>query len=740
MKNNKSASLFEKEQVLTSLKQSFVKLNPRIMVKNPIMFTVEVCTAIMFLVMIYSIFDNAQGSFVYNAWVFVILFITLLFANFAEAIAEARGKAQADSLRKTREETPAKLLVNGQIKTTSSSQLKKGDVFICEAGDTIPADGEIINGLASIDESAITGESAPVIREAGGDKSSVTGGTKVLSDRIEVLVTQQPGESFLDKMIALVEGASRQKTPNEIALTILLAGFTLVFLIVCVTLKPFADYTGTVITIASFLSLFVCLIPTTIGGLLSAIGIAGMDRALRANVITKSGKAVETAGDIDTLLLDKTGTITIGNRKATHFYPANGLENHAFAEICMMSSLSDETPEGKSIVELARESGLRVHNLNTTGSKLIKFSAETKCSGVDLADGTRIRKGAAEAIRKIAQNASYEIPQDLENRITEISKNGQFNLMFKTFQGVTEDSKSELYLRPETAQGIFVNFANIQRTTRKKLPFGVAQIGKSFRNEITPGNFIFRVREFEQMELEFFCKPDTDLEWFQYWRGYCKNFLLSLGIKEENLRLRDHDPEELCFYSKATTDFEYKFSFGWGELWGVADRTNYDLTQHQEHSGKSLEYFDPETNTKYIPYVIEPSLGVERLFLSIVTEAYDEEVVDAEKNDTRVVMHFHPALAPFKAAVLPLSKKLSEKAQEVYAQLAKHFPVDYDETGSIGKRYRRQDEIGTPFCITVDFETVENDNCVTVRDRDTMEQVRMPIDELVDYLNGKMEF
>ena len=327
MKNNKSASLFEKEQVLTSLKQSFVKLNPRIMVKNPIMFTVEVCTAIMFLVMIYSIFDNAQGSFVYNAWVFVILFITLLFANFAEAIAEARGKAQADSLRKTREETPAKLLVNGQIKTTSSSQLKKGDVFICEAGDTIPADGEIINGLASIDESAITGESAPVIREAGGDKSSVTGGTKVLSDRIEVLVTQQPGESFLDKMIALVEGASRQKTPNEIALTILLAGFTLVFLIVCVTLKPFADYTGTVITIASFLSLFVCLIPTTIGGLLSAIGIAGMDRALRANVITKSGKAVETAGDIDTLLLDKTGTITIGNRKATHFYPANGLEN-----------------------------------------------------------------------------------------------------------------------------------------------------------------------------------------------------------------------------------------------------------------------------------------------------------------------------------------------------------------------------------------------------------------------------
>lgn len=459
MKNNKSASLFEKEQVLTSLKQSFVKLNPRIMVKNPIMFTVEVCTAIMFLVMIYSIFDNAQGSFVYNAWVFVILFITLLFANFAEAIAEARGKAQADSLRKTREETPAKLLVNGQIKTTSSSQLKKGDVFICEAGDTIPADGEIINGLASIDESAITGESAPVIREAGGDKSSVTGGTKVLSDRIEVLVTQQPGESFLDKMIALVEGASRQKTPNEIALTILLAGFTLVFLIVCVTLKPFADYTGTVITIASFLSLFVCLIPTTIGGLLSAIGIAGMDRALRANVITKSGKAVETAGDIDTLLLDKTGTITIGNRKATHFYPANGLENHAFAEICMMSSLSDETPEGKSIVELARESGLRVHNLNTTGSKLIKFSAETKCSGVDLADGTRIRKRAAEAIRKIAQNASYEIPQDLENRITEISKNGGTPLVVS----VNEKPAGVIELQDVIKPGIQERFERLRK-------------------------------------------------------------------------------------------------------------------------------------------------------------------------------------------------------------------------------------------------------------------------------------
>ncbi|MCR4645041.1 MAG: glycine--tRNA ligase [Oscillospiraceae bacterium] len=318
----------------------------------------------------------------------------------------------------------------------------------------------------------------------------------------------------------------------------------------------------------------------------------------------------------------------------------------------------------------------------------------------------------------------------------------QFNLMFKTFQGVTEDSKSELYLRPETAQGIFVNFQNIQRTTRKKVPFGVAQVGKSFRNEITPGNFIFRVREFEQMELEFFCKPGTDLEWFQYWRGYCRDFLLGLGIKEENIRLRDHDPEELCFYSKATTDFEYLFPFGWGELWGVADRTDYDLTQHQTHSGKSMEYFDPEDNSKYIPYVIEPSLGVERLFLSIVTEAYDEEVLtdDKGKEDVRVVMHLHPALAPFKAAVLPLSKKLSADAQVVFESLSKKWNIDFDDTGSIGKRYRRQDEIGTPFCITYDFDTKESDNCVTVRDRDTMEQIRMPITELEKWLEEKLAY
>ncbi len=315
----------------------------------------------------------------------------------------------------------------------------------------------------------------------------------------------------------------------------------------------------------------------------------------------------------------------------------------------------------------------------------------------------------------------------------------QFNLMFKTFQGVTEDAKNTVYLRPETAQGIFVNFPSVQRTTRKKVPFGIGQIGKSFRNEITPGNFIFRVREFEQMELEFFCKPGTDLEWFEYWRSFCRNWLLSLGMREENLRLRDHSPEELCFYSKATTDFEFMFPFGWGELWGVADRTDYDLTQHQNTSGKDLSYFDPETNDSYIPYVIEPSLGVERSFLAFLVDAYDEEVIDAEKNDTRVVLHFHPALAPYKAAVLPLSKKLADGAGEIYTELSKYFMVDYDDAGSIGKRYRREDEIGTPFCITYDFDSVE-DGCVTVRDRDTMEQVRIPIAGLREYLEEKIAF
>ena len=313
----------------------------------------------------------------------------------------------------------------------------------------------------------------------------------------------------------------------------------------------------------------------------------------------------------------------------------------------------------------------------------------------------------------------------------------QFNLMFKTFQGVTEDAKNTVYLRPETAQGIFVNFTNVQRTTRKKLPFGIGQIGKSFRNEITPGNFIFRVREFEQMELEFFCQPGTDLEWFAYWRSFCKNWLLSLGMTEEHLRLRDHDPEELCFYSKATTDFEFLFPFGWGELWGVADRTDYDLTQHQNTSGKDLTYFDPDKNERYIPYVIEPSLGVERSFLAFLCDAYDEEEIG--EGDVRTVLHLHPALAPFKAAVLPLSKKLSDKAVEIHNELAKYFPTDFDETGSIGKRYRREDEIGTPFCITYDFDS-ETDGCVTVRDRDTMQQERIKIADLRSYIEKKLEF
>src|ERR1700754_1487512 len=412
--HNKANKLFEPALVKEALKQSFIKLDPVIMFRNPVMFTVEIGTAIMLGVCIWIMTgEKNQGSLVYNIVIFAILFITLLFANFAEAIAEARGKAQADSLRKTREDTPAKKVFAvgeiyvGEVKVVPSSQLRKGDVFIAEAGDTIPMDGEIIEGLATIDESAITGESAPVIREAGGDKSSVTGGTKVLSDKIKVRVTTDPGESFLDKMIALVEGASRQKTPNEIALTILLAGFTIIFVIVCVTLKPFGDYASTPINIAAFISLFVCLIPTTIGGLLSAIGIAGMDRALRANVITKSGKAVETAGDLDTLLLDKTGTITIGNRKATHFWPAKGVSEAEFIEACVLASLADETPEGKSIIELANANP---HTYAVKEARFVAFTAETRTSGVDLpakagsGEGSsgdngsiaRIRKGASD--------------------------------------------------------------------------------------------------------------------------------------------------------------------------------------------------------------------------------------------------------------------------------------------------------------------------------------------------------
>ncbi len=323
-----------------------------------------------------------------------------------------------------------------------------------------------------------------------------------------------------------------------------------------------------------------------------------------------------------------------------------------------------------------------------------------------------------------------------KKNFTDIRK---FNLMFKTFQGVTEDAKNELYLRPETAQGIFCDFKSIARTTRKKIPFGVAQIGKSFRNEITPGNFTFRTREFEQMELEFFCRPGEDLEWFKYWKDYCEQFLLSLGMKKENLRLRDHEQEELSHYSNATTDFEFLFPFGWGELWGIADRTDFDLTAHQTHSGENMEYFDPETNEKYVPYVIEPSLGADRVALAFLCDAYDEEVIDPEKNDVRTVLRLHPYLAPFKCAVLPLSKKLSDKAGEVYAELSKKFMVDYDDAGSIGKRYRRQDEIGTPVCITYDFDSVE-DGCVTVRDRDTMVQERIEISKLAAYIEEKINF
>lgn len=422
-------SLFQPALVSEAVKQAFVKLDPRVMVRNPVMFTVELGTAVMLLVTLGLLVqpDPTQGSFGYNFTVFLVLLLTLLFANFAEAIAEARGKAQAESLRKTREETPARLLdERGVESAVSSSQLRKGQFFLVEAGEIIPTDGEIVEGLATIDESAITGESAPVIREAGGDKSSVTGGTKVLSDRIKVVVTTEPGESFLDKMIALVEGTSRQKTPNEIALTILLAGFTLVFIIVCLTLQPFAAYANTPIAVASFIALFVCLIPTTIGGLLSAIGIAGMDRALRANVITKSGKAVETAGDIDVLLLDKTGTITIGNRKATHFWPAPGIQADRFAELVTLSSLTDETPEGKSIVELAREQRISPEALQTrlAGAELIKFTAETRSSGVTLSDGTSLRKGAADAIRRLSEAAGRTYPAEVATRVSTVAGNG----------------------------------------------------------------------------------------------------------------------------------------------------------------------------------------------------------------------------------------------------------------------------------------------------------------------------
>jgi K+-transporting ATPase ATPase B chain len=431
MANQKNTDrLFHGDVFSSALKQSFIKLDPRLMIKNPVMFTVEIGTFVMLIVVLQMLItgDIQQGSVAYNISIFLMLLITLLFANFAEGIAEARGKAQAESLRKTRQDTPAKKIVpasnslNEEIKIVSSSQLEKGDRFVCEQGDTIAMDGEIVEGIATIDESAITGESAPVIREAGGDKSSVTGGTKVLSDKIVVRVTTAHGETFLDKMIALVEGANRQKTPNEIALTILLASFTIVFIIVCVTLKPFADYANTPITIAAFISLFVCLIPTTIGGLLSAIGIAGMDRALKANVIAKSGKAVETAGDVDTLLLDKTGTITIGNRKATNFYAADGIPAKSFVELAALSSLADETPEGKSIIELAAAQGIKPKREATM--EFINFTAETRSSGVNLPDGRKIRKGAQDMIRNMVINSGHLFPASLSERIETISKNG----------------------------------------------------------------------------------------------------------------------------------------------------------------------------------------------------------------------------------------------------------------------------------------------------------------------------
>lgn len=435
--------LFDSSLVSTAMRQAFVKLNPALLVKNPVMFTVEIGTAVMLAVCIYQLAtgDASQGTLWYNIVVFLILLLTVLFANFAEAIAEARGKAQAESLRKTRQDTVAKKLISEKIvQAVPSSQLQKGDLFICEAGDIIPMDGEIIEGIATIDESAITGESAPVIREAGGDKSSVTGGTKVLSDKIKVKVTTEPGESFLDKMIALVEGASRQKTPNEIALTILLAAFTLIFIIVCVTLKPFADYAHTPVTIAAFISLFVCLIPTTIGGLLSAIGIAGMDRALRANVIAKSGKAVETAGDVDVLLLDKTGTITIGNRKATHFYPAATVSETTFIQACVLASVADETPEGKSIIELAHSLQIKTPAYPAHAS-FISFTAETRSSGIDIPGDRSIRKGAYDAIKGIVEKAGNPFPAEMTERVKEISSNGGTPLVVAVnneVQGVIE--------------------------------------------------------------------------------------------------------------------------------------------------------------------------------------------------------------------------------------------------------------------------------------------------------------
>jgi potassium-transporting ATPase ATP-binding subunit len=506
-KRKRYIKLFDPELIGVSVKQSFLKLNPALMIKNPVMFTVEIATVVMLAVAIYQAAtgDTSQGAIWYNIFVFFILFVTVLFANFAEALAEARGKAQAESLRKTRKETPAKKVIlsgsgfNKEAQTVASSELKLGDYFVCEAGDIIPMDGEIVEGIATIDESAITGESAPVIREAGGDKSSVTGGTKVLSDRIIVEVTTAPGETFLDKMIALVEGASRQKTPNEIALTILLAAFTLIFIIVCVTLKPFADYANTPITIAAFVSLFVCLIPTTIGGLLSAIGIAGMDRALRANVIAKSGKAVETAGDVDVLLLDKTGTITIGNRKATNFYSVDDITENEFILLSALSSLSDDTPEGKSIVELASQKG--VNAKAETGSSFIKFTAETRSSGVDTPSGIKIRKGAFDAIRDIVTKNGNTVPAATAAKVKSIAANGGTPLVV----AVNNDVKGVIELQDIIKPGIQERFARLRK-------MGVKTVMVTGDNPLT-ANYIANVAGVDDFIAE--AKPEDKMNYIR---------------------------------------------------------------------------------------------------------------------------------------------------------------------------------------------------------------------------------
>ena len=507
VKRKRYINLFDPELIGVSIKQSFLKLNPASMIRNPVMFTVEIATVVVLAVAIYQAAtdDTSQGALWYNIVVFFILFITVLFANFAEALAEARGKAQAESLRKTREETPAKKVTlsgsgfSRDSKTVVSSTLKLGDYFVCEAGDIIPMDGEIVEGIATIDESAITGESAPVIREAGGDKSSVTGGTKVLSDRIVVEVTTAPGETFLDKMIALVEGAARQKTPNEIALTILLAAFTLIFIIVCVTLKPFADYANTPITIAAFVSLFVCLIPTTIGGLLSAIGIAGMDRALRANVIAKSGKAVETAGDVDVLLLDKTGTITIGNRKATNFYCVDGVSENEFIRLSALSSLSDDTPEGKSIVELALQKG--VNAKAEPGSYFIKFTAETRSSGVDTPSGIKIRKGAFDAIRDIVTKNGNTVPAATAAKVKSIAANGGTPLVV----AVNNEVKGVIELQDIIKPGIQERFQRLRK-------MGVKTVMVTGDNPLT-ANYIANVAGVDDFIAE--AKPEDKMNYIR---------------------------------------------------------------------------------------------------------------------------------------------------------------------------------------------------------------------------------